>query len=147
MTALASIVDAKAPDKIFDICDVLLVGFGSEDDHGEPASEVGKATDPSQFEEVLQLGFHNFRFVYAIADQSTGDWVGGAGIDAEFVVEDGSVDAGGREQVLEAKTKEKLVIRAGPEFGELEGHLLRIHKALYALRTSGVRDLLESSKN
>ena len=40
---------------------------------------------------------------------------------------------------LEAKTKEKLVIVAGPEFGELKGHLLRIHKALYGLRTSGLR--------
>jgi len=40
---------------------------------------------------------------------------------------------------LEAKTKEKLVIVAGPEFGELEGHLLVIRKALYGLRTSGLR--------
>ncbi len=39
---------------------------------------------------------------------------------------------------LEAKTKEKLVIIAGPEFGELQGHLLRIDKALYGLRTSGL---------
>ena len=39
---------------------------------------------------------------------------------------------------LEAKTKEKLVIVAGPEFGPLEGHLLRISKALYGLRTSGL---------
>ena len=40
---------------------------------------------------------------------------------------------------LEARTKEKLVIVAGSEFGELQGHLLRIHKALYGLRTSGLR--------
>ena len=40
---------------------------------------------------------------------------------------------------LEAKTKEKLVIVAGPEFGELAGHLLVIRKALYGLRTSGLR--------
>ena len=40
---------------------------------------------------------------------------------------------------LEAKTKEKLVIVAGPEFGELEGHLVRVHKALYGLRTSRLR--------
>ena len=40
---------------------------------------------------------------------------------------------------LEAKTKEKLVIVAGPEFGELEGHLLQIDRALYGLRTSGLR--------
>jgi len=40
---------------------------------------------------------------------------------------------------LEARTKEKLVIVAGAEFGPLQGHLLRIDKALYGLRTSGLR--------
>ena len=40
---------------------------------------------------------------------------------------------------LEATTKEKLVIRAGPEFGDLEGHLLVVHKALYGLHSSGAR--------
>ena len=40
---------------------------------------------------------------------------------------------------LEATTKEKLVITAGPEFKELEGHILVIQKALYSLRSSGLR--------
>jgi hypothetical protein len=40
---------------------------------------------------------------------------------------------------LEAYTKEKVCILAGPEFGPLEGHLLRVDKALYGLRTSGAR--------
>ena len=40
---------------------------------------------------------------------------------------------------LEAETNEKVVIRAGPEFGELEGHMMIIVKALYGLRTSGLR--------
>ena len=38
---------------------------------------------------------------------------------------------------LEAVTSEKVCIRAGPEFGELEGHLLIIYKVLYRLRLSG----------
>ena len=38
---------------------------------------------------------------------------------------------------LEAVTLEKVCIRAGPEFGELEGHLLVIYKALYGLRSLG----------
>ena len=38
---------------------------------------------------------------------------------------------------LEAKTLEKVCIQAGAEFGELEGHLLVIYKALYWLRSSG----------
>ena len=93
----ASIIDAKTPDKIFNVRDVLLVRLGSEDDHGEPASEVGKVTDPSQLEEFVQLGFHNFRFVHTVSDRPAGDWIGGASVDAEFIVEDWSVDAGGSE--------------------------------------------------
>jgi hypothetical protein len=40
---------------------------------------------------------------------------------------------------LEAKTREKVYIVAGPEFAELEGHVLIINKALYGLRSSGLR--------
>jgi hypothetical protein len=39
---------------------------------------------------------------------------------------------------LEAQTKEKVYIIAGPEFGDLEGHTLIIFKALYGLRSSGL---------
>ena len=40
---------------------------------------------------------------------------------------------------LEAKTQEKIVFRAGPEWGELEGHLMKCDKALYGLASSGLR--------
>jgi hypothetical protein len=40
---------------------------------------------------------------------------------------------------LESYTQEKVYIVAGPEFGELEGHTLIIVKALYGLRSSGLR--------
>ena len=40
---------------------------------------------------------------------------------------------------LEAETLEQCFIVAGPEFGEREGHTLVIFKALYGLRTSGLR--------
>ena len=40
---------------------------------------------------------------------------------------------------LEAYAAELLYIVAGPEFGDLEGHILVISKALYGLRTSGLR--------
>ena len=40
---------------------------------------------------------------------------------------------------LEATSKEKLYIIAGPEFEELQGHILVIHKALYGLKRSGLR--------
>ena len=40
---------------------------------------------------------------------------------------------------LEAFTNEKVCIIAGPEFGDLQGHLLIISRALYGLRSSGAR--------
>ena len=40
---------------------------------------------------------------------------------------------------LEAYTDEKVCIKAGPEFGPLNGHWLIIQKALYGLRSSGAR--------
>ena len=40
---------------------------------------------------------------------------------------------------LEAYTQESVYIIAGPEFGDLEGHILVIVKALYGLRSSGLR--------
>ena len=38
---------------------------------------------------------------------------------------------------LEAKTTKKVYAIAGPEFGEKEGHILVVNKALYGLKTSG----------
>jgi len=40
---------------------------------------------------------------------------------------------------LEAKTREKLCIIVGPEFGELEGHTLVMFKVCCGARTSGNR--------
>ena len=40
---------------------------------------------------------------------------------------------------LEATTKEELYIVAEPEFEELQGHILVIHKAPYGLKSSGLR--------
>jgi hypothetical protein len=39
---------------------------------------------------------------------------------------------------LEALTKEKVYIIAGPEFRELKGHMILIFKALYGLRSLGL---------
>ena len=51
---------------------------------------------------------------------------------------------------LEAYTDEKLCIMAGPEFKELQGHLLIMVKALYGLvlgEPGGMTDSLTSSKS
>ena len=39
---------------------------------------------------------------------------------------------------LQAKTSELLFIVAGPEFGDIEGHMLVIYKTLYGLCSSGL---------
>ena len=39
-------------------------------------------------------------------------------------------------EYLKALTSEKVCIRAGPEFGDLKGHLRIIYKALYGLKLS-----------
>ena len=44
-----------------------------------------------------------------------------------------------RNAYLEACTKEKVCIEGGKGFGDLEGHMLIIHKALYGLKSSGLR--------
>ena len=40
---------------------------------------------------------------------------------------------------LESFTQEKVYIVAGPEFGDRQGHVLIIRKALYGLKSSGLR--------
>ena len=40
---------------------------------------------------------------------------------------------------LETTTREKVYIVAGPEFDELQGHILVILKAFYGLKSSGLR--------
>ena len=40
---------------------------------------------------------------------------------------------------LESYTQEKVYIKAGPEFGNREGHYLVITKALYGLKSSGLQ--------
>ena len=37
------------------------------------------------------------------------------------------------------RTSEKIVFQAGPEFGDRQGHLMRVVKALYGLKSSGAR--------
>ena len=40
---------------------------------------------------------------------------------------------------LESFTSEKIVFRAGPEFGSREGHTMKVVRALYGLKSSGAR--------
>eukprot|EP00977_Amphora_coffeiformis_P023858 scaffold14614_cov115-Amphora_coffeaeformis.AAC.2 len=63
------------------------------------AAEGGEVGDPAQIQEGFDLGQHDGGFVDAIARRAAGLRGGVAGVDAEFVVEDGPVDAGGGEGV------------------------------------------------
>ena len=43
----AAVGDTEAPDEVFDILYVFLMGFWGKDNHGEPAGEARKGADPS----------------------------------------------------------------------------------------------------
>ena len=73
--------------------------FWGEDDLGEPAGEVREAGDPAADEEVGELDVDNLGFVDAIAWWSAGDRFSIAGVNAKFIIENGSADAFGGEGV------------------------------------------------
>jgi hypothetical protein len=82
----------------------------------------GHLTDPpldSVYSGVVSL--HGFRLVLFLAELNG--------------LEMWATDIGNA--YLEAKTSKKVYIEAGPEFGDQEGHILIIWKALYGLHTSG----------
>eukprot|EP00977_Amphora_coffeiformis_P024067 scaffold15024_cov155-Amphora_coffeaeformis.AAC.1 len=65
----------------------------------ECAAEGREVGDPAQVQEGFDLGEHDGGFVDTVARRATGLRGGVAGVDAEFVVEDGPVDASGGEGV------------------------------------------------
>ena len=59
-----------------------------------------------------------------------------------FLAELNGIDSWGTDvgnSYLETFAKEKVYVKAGREFGPLEGHTLIINKASHGLRTSGLR--------
>ena len=77
--------------------------------------------DDSVYSSVVSL--HDLRLVVFVAEQNNLDiWVADVG-----------------NAYLESYTKEQVYIVAGPEFGDLQGHTLTISKALYGLKSSGLR--------
>ena len=86
----ATVGDAEAPDEVIDILDVFLMGFGGKYNHGEPAGEARECADPPRVKKGCQLVGDNFGFMDSIAGRAAGNRVCGAGVDAKFVVEDGS---------------------------------------------------------
>ena len=60
------------------------MGFGGENDHGKP---------PSTREEIGELLVDDLGFVDAVAWWTASDRFGVAGVDAEFIIENGAADA------------------------------------------------------
>lgn len=85
--------DTETPDEVIDIGDVLLVGLGGQDDHGEPAAESSITGDPADFDKVVQLCLHDLGFVDTVPGLSTGNRSRVASVNAELVVEDGTRNA------------------------------------------------------
>ena len=80
-----------------------------------------KATHEDAFSSVVSL--KGMRFCIFIAELNALDILAG--------------DIGNA--YLEALTREKIYFIAGPEFGELEGTIMIVVKALYGLKTLGAR--------
>ena len=83
---------ALAPNEIFNICDVFLVRFRSEDDEGTPRAAA--FSDPTICKQNFLLLKCNFRFVRPMTRLATTDWLRAIGVDSEFEPKDGFADAG-----------------------------------------------------
>ena len=94
-----SVVDAEPPDEVGNVLDVFLVWLGSQNNWGEPPTEVREDTDPVHVQEGFQLLFHDDRLMDTIPGRSAGHRSGGASVDAELKVKDRSVDASGGEGI------------------------------------------------
>jgi hypothetical protein len=114
----------KPPDGYKKICVHLVFDVKHDGRHKARLVAGGHLTDPpleSVYSGVVSLC--GFRLVLFIAElNGLNMW---------------ATDIGNA--YLEANTSEKVYIEAGPEFGDREGHILIIRKALYGLRTSGAR--------
>ena len=74
------VVDTEAPDEVSDVLNVLLVGFGGKDNLGAPGAST--RVNPSLVKQVINVGLHNWFFMYAIVGLAVCDRLGCAGIDA-----------------------------------------------------------------
>ena len=67
-----SVVDAKAPDKIGNVGDVLLMRFGGKNDFRTP--RAGALADPVVVGEGVELLHHDGRFVDTVIGGLTANW-------------------------------------------------------------------------
>jgi hypothetical protein len=89
--------DAHAPNKVQNIQDVFLMRFGSEDDGRTPRSIT--LTDPTVAEENEDMLHDDLALVRPVMRFLATDRRRAAGVDSEFKMEDGKLDASGVEAV------------------------------------------------
>ena len=87
---------------------VLLVGFGGKDDLGAPGASAG--ANPSLVEEVINVGLHNWFFMYAIVGLAACNGLGCTSINAKLETMDRVVNTGSIKAV-------PIVLDDGGEFG------------------------------
>ena len=75
-----SLVDTEVPDEVGDVLNVLLVGFGGKDNLGAPGAST--RANPSLVKQVINVGLHNWFFMYAIVGLVVCDRLGCTSIDA-----------------------------------------------------------------
>ena len=83
--------DTHAPKKFVNIGDLLLMGFGSENDGGAPSALA--QSNPTIVKENLNLGHNDLAFMRPITRLSAADWWRPASINSEFEMKDGFHDA------------------------------------------------------
>ena len=81
-----SVVDTEAPDEVGDVLNVLLVGFGGKDNLGAPGAST--RANPSLVKQVINVGLHNWFFMYAIVGLAACDGLGCTGINAKLETAD-----------------------------------------------------------
>ena len=77
-----SVVDTEAPDEVGDVLNVLLVGFGGKDNLGAPGAST--RVNPSLVKQVINVGLHNWFFMYAIVGLAACDGLGCTSINAKL---------------------------------------------------------------
>ena len=76
-----------------------MVGFGSEDNHGEPTGEMREMANPAEVVQFIEVVGNDLGFVDAVPRRAASNRLGVASVDAKFIVEDWATDADSNERV------------------------------------------------
>ena len=86
------VVDTEAPDEVSNVLNVLLVGFGGKDNLGAPGAST--RANPSLVKQVINVGLHNWFFMYAIVGLAACNGLGCTGINAKLEATDRAANTG-----------------------------------------------------